>query len=132
QRIDLSEKPADTTAGGFTNEQVAALGVHPNILLVRWEIHSRKGEWLAAFQLAESLVAALPTEPIGWIYSAFALQQLGLLQQARQHLLDGARRCPADWRIAYNLACYASRLGDLAGAWNWLDKAMELGDAAAI
>ena len=77
-------------------------------------------------------MAALPEEPIGWIYHSFALSQLGQLEESRMHLLTAARKFPADWRIAYNLACLTAQRGDLAGAWNWLDESIQLGDAAAI
>ena len=99
---------------------------------MQWEIRLRNGQWLQAFEIAEALVAALPGEPIGWIYRSFALHKLGRVHEARQHLVAAARRFPADWRICYNLACYACQLGDIAGAWNWLDRAMELGEADAI
>lgn len=105
---------------------------HPHLLLVQWEIHVRKREWTAACNTAQALIAALPKEPIGWIYRAFTLQQLGRVQEARDVLLAAARRFPADWRIAFNLASYASQLGDRAGAWNWLDRAAELGDTETV
>ena len=105
---------------------------HPNILLVRWEIAVRAMNWALAIDIAKALIVALPTEPIGWIYHAFAEQQMGLILEARRTLLAGARKLPADWRIAYNIACYNAQLGDVAGAWNWLERAFELGDATII
>ena len=105
---------------------------HPNMLLVRWEIAFRARDWSSASVIAADVMDALPAEPIGWIYRAFAQQQMGQLAEARQTLLAGARRFPNDWRIAYNLACYNAQVGDIAGAWNWLERAAELGDAAII
>ena len=105
---------------------------HPTQLLVHWEIYVRTGQWLAAYAVAQSLVLTLPHEPIGWIYRSFALAKLGRVREARQVLLPGARKFPQDWRIAYNLACYNCQLGDVAGAWNWLDHAIALGDVDSI
>ena len=95
-------------------------------------MHNRSGQWEAALAVAESLVELLPAEPIGWIYRSFALQQLGRLGEAAALLLTGAKRFPNDWRIAYNLGCYLSQLGDRAGAWNWLDRAIELGGEVEV
>ncbi len=114
------------------HEQAPRTTFHPNMLLVRWEIAVRARDWSSALAVAKALIAALPAEPIGWIYHAFAEQQLGQLPEARQTLLAAARKFPKDWRLAYNLACYTAQLGDVAGAWNWLENAFELGDAVII
>ncbi len=126
------ETPTSFAPAATLNPQPTSEKIHPHVLLVNWEIHTRSGQWQAAHDLAQALVAALPGEPIGWIYRAFALQKLGRLEEARQHLLAAARRFPTDWRIAYNLACCVCQMGDMAGVWNWLDKATELGDADAV
>jgi tetratricopeptide (TPR) repeat protein len=105
---------------------------HPNILLVHWEIYTRGHNWAAANNTALAIMNAMAAEPIGWIYRSFALHQLGRLSEAYANLLAASKRFPTDWRIPYNLASYASKLGDRAGAWNWLDRAIELGDADAI
>jgi Flp pilus assembly protein TadD len=114
------------------HESAPRTALHPNVLLVRWEIALRACDWSSAVAIAKALIAAMPAEPIGWIYHAFAQQQLGQLHEARQCLLAAARKFPTDWRLAYNLACYTAQLGDVAGAWNWLENAFELGDAAII
>ena len=106
--------------------------LHPHVLLAHWEMRTRNGEWSSAWTVAEALVATMPGEPIGWICRSFALQQLGRIHEAREQLLKGANRFPTEWRIAYNLACYSCQLGDIGGAWNWLDRAIELGDADSL
>src|SRR6476660_3316047 len=93
--------------------------VHPHILLAHWEIYFRACDWEAALAIAEGLVIRLPDEPIGWIYRSFALQQMKRTEEAKDNLIPAARKFTEDWRIAYNLACYYSQLGDIAGAWNW-------------
>ena len=132
QTLAPSETPALVTTVDSSSARPSPSVLHPNFLLVQWEIHSRNGQWQPALNIAEALVAALPAEPIGWIYRSFALHKLGRVEEARQQLLTAARRFPADWRIAYNLACYVCQLGDFAGALNWLDRAMELGDAGTL
>ena len=124
--------PTSFAPAATLNPQPVPEKIHPHALLVSWEMHTRSGQWQAAHDLAQALVAALPGEPIGWIYRAFALQKLGRFPEARQHLLAAARRFPADWRIAYNLACCVCQMGDMAGVWHWLERAIELGDADAV
>ena len=106
--------------------------VHPHVLLVHWEIQTRAGQWQSACAVARALIAALPAEPIGWIYHSFALGKLGHLEEARTHLFAAARKFPSDWRIAYNLACLTCQRGDLAAAWNWFEESIRLGDAGTI
>jgi tetratricopeptide (TPR) repeat protein len=106
--------------------------VHPHILLVHWEIYFRAGNWQAAHDIAEGLIICLPDEAIGWIYRSFALKQMRQTKEAVTQLLPAARKFSNDWRIAYNLACYNAELGDIAGAWNWLDHAIEIGDVEQI
>jgi Flp pilus assembly protein TadD len=122
-----------TTANATLNCQEELPPVfHPNILLVHWEVQARARQWEAASSTAQALISALPEEPIGWIYHSFALTQLGCVREAFQNLLTAARRFPSDWRIAFNLASYAGLLGDRAGAYNWLDRAIELGDPETV
>lgn len=125
--------------GGAAAEALAALseldsqwGFHPHVLLAQWEIYSRSQQWPAAYAIAVALVHAMTEEPIGWIYRAFALDRMGRTADAAIALLPAARQFPKDWRIAYNLACYVCQGGDRAGAWNWLDRAIELGEPDTI
>ncbi len=125
----LNSAPEETEVPGKTALPPA---FHPHVLLVHWEINVRNRQWPSACSTAQALIAALPQEPIGWIYRSFAWHQMGRIREAWLGLLPAAKRFPQDWRIAYNLACYAGESGDVAGAWNWLDRAIELGDADAI
>lgn len=124
------------TTDQFVDFETAANGTqpvfHPNVLLVHWEIYARSHNWAAANNTALAMMNAMPAEPIGWIYRSFALNQLGRLREAQENLLLAAKRFPNDWRIPYNLASYTSKLGDRAGAWNWLDRAIELGDPDTV
>jgi tetratricopeptide (TPR) repeat protein len=128
--------PSNTeTAGRIKEEKPSGrmqCSIHPHVLLAHWEIYFRAGDWEAARAVAEALVLHLPDEPIGWIYRSFALQQMRRTEEAKDHLIPAARKFSEDWRIAYNLACYCSQLGDVASAWNWLDRAIEIGDVEQI
>jgi predicted Zn-dependent protease len=128
----MMKETAITSEKNIAPEAASQPAFHPNILLARWEIAVRAKDWSAASGIAKAVMAALPSEPLGWIYHGFAQHQLGQSQEARQTLLAAARKFPNDWRIAFNIACYTAQLGDAAGAWNWLDRAMELGDGAAL
>jgi tetratricopeptide (TPR) repeat protein len=125
-----------TTTDNIIDFETAVQGpkpvFHANILLVHWEIYLRNRNWAAANNTALAIMNAMPAEPIGYLYRSFALQQLGRLSEAQQNLVSAARRFPNDWRIPYNVACYSSKLGDRAGAWNWLDRAIELGDPDTV
>ena len=123
------------SAGKSNNEPLTRkieCSVHPHVLLAHWEIYFRADDWAAARVIAEALIVHLPDEPIGWIYRSFALQQMKRTEEAKNSLIPAARKFSEDWRVAYNLACYSSQLGDVAGAWNWLDRAIEIGDVEQI
>lgn len=128
--VKLHPEPTTTTLTASGPQAAAA--VHPHILLVHWEIYFRAGNWQAAHDVAESMILNMPNEAIGWIYRSFALKQMQQTREAVNQLLPAARKFSDDWRIAYNLACYNAELGDIAGAWNWLDHAIEIGDVEQI
>jgi|YelNatPaOPRAMG01_1025707.scaffolds.fasta_scaffold01245_16 Flp pilus assembly protein TadD len=105
---------------------------HPQVLLVRWEIYARQGQWELAHTIAHGLVALAPDNPVGWIHRAYALHQMRRTEEAWQALLPAARKFPQNPTIAYNLACYAAQLDRLEEAKAWLERALQLGDAAKI
>jgi len=128
-RLATSEaEEGEDVLGGMPEAQ----SMPPNALLVYWELYSRNKQWSSAHTIAKALVTEMPEEPIGWIYRSFALHQLGRFREAWTVLLQAARKFPKDWRVAYNAACCACQLGDVAGAWNWVDRAIELGNADVI
>ncbi|HUR44976.1 MAG TPA: hypothetical protein VMZ27_03790 [Candidatus Saccharimonadales bacterium] len=105
--------------------------VHPHILLAHWEIYFRACDWEAALAVAEALVVHLPDETIGWIYRSFALQQMKWIDEGRE-LSPPTSTFTEDWRLALNRACHCSQLGDIPGAWSWLDRAIQIGDVEQI
>lgn len=105
---------------------------HPEVLVVRWEIYAREGQWDLAHTIAHGLVALAPDNPVGWIHRAYALHQLRRTEEAWHALLPAARKFPQNPTIAYNLACYAAQLGRLEEAKLWLERALQLGDPAKV
>ena len=105
---------------------------HPLALLVRWEIYAMANHWEFAHTIAQGIVAIAPSEPIGWINRSFALHKLHRTPEAWIKLLPAAKKFPSEPFIAYNLACYACQIGYTKEAWNWLDKALAIGQAEEI
>jgi len=105
---------------------------HPSVLLVRWEIYARDGYWEFAHTIAHGLVAMAPEESKGWINRSIALHALKRTPEAWCSLLTASQKFPKNPVIAYNLACYASQLGHLEDANQWLLKAFKLEPASQL
>lgn len=108
---------------------------HPDVLEVRWEISAAEKSWQTALQLAEALQVKAPQRASGWIHRAYAVRRVpgGGLQQAWETLRPAFEQFPEVSIIPYNLACYATQMGRLDEAWEWLHKAMEAaGDVPCI
>jgi hypothetical protein len=67
-----------------------------------------------------------PDRPSGWIHQSYTLHEMKRTQEAMQLLLPIVEQFPEEGIIAYNLACYACQLGDLAGAKIWLERASKV------
>jgi predicted Zn-dependent protease len=104
----------------------------PDALEVRWALAAAARNWDACVATGSALIAAAPDRPSGWIHRSFALHELKRTREAADLLLPAAERFPAQWLIRYNLACYTCQLGDRAGAWHWLQKALRLGNPLEI
>ena len=109
-----------------------ALGVHPDVLEVRWQISAKAKEWEACVGLAEGIIALSPDNPFGWIHRSFALHELKRTEEALDNLIRVTKKFAEEPIIPYNLACYACQLGNLKGALSWLKKAFALGHAAQV
>ena len=105
---------------------------HPEVLELRWNLAIRRGQWEAALDLARLVVLASPERPTGWIHQSYALHELKRTDEAWTLLRPMADRFPTDSTIPYNLACYACQLGDLAGAREWIARAIKLGGKREI
>ena len=110
------------------------LQVHPDVLTVRWQIYAKGEQWAGAFEIARTLVEQVPDESFGWIHQAYALRRMpgGGINQAWDALLPAADKFPKEALIPYNLSCYASQMGQLDQAKQWLQRAIELSDPMQI
>jgi tetratricopeptide (TPR) repeat protein len=99
---------------------------HPDVLEVRWAVCAAGKSWEAALGAAELLWAKSPERVTGWIHRAYALRRVrqGGLQKAWDALRPAFEKFPQESIIPYNLACYASQMGRLDDAWDWLLKAI--------
>ncbi len=107
---------------------------HPDVLEMRWAVHSEAKDWEAALPAARALTQAAPDRASGWLHQAYALRRTagGGLQAAFDLLRPAADRFPQDWLIAYNLACYTCQLRQMDTACEWLLRAAGEGDRKQI
>jgi tetratricopeptide (TPR) repeat protein len=111
-----------------------ALRSHPAVLELRWQIFAKAGNWVACLDIAAATVEMAPEFATGWIYRAYSLRRApgGGLAPAQAGLLQAWQKFPKESIIPYNLACYACQFGKLKEAWDWLEKAFDLGDPKAL
>lgn len=109
----------------------------PEVRAARVELHMAAGQWNQVVVVAELLARSNPELAPAWIGWAYALRELNRVAEARAVLLEAEpRHGQTSAVLHYNLACYESLLGDLAGARHRLtvacamDKLLEA-DAAA-
>jgi tetratricopeptide (TPR) repeat protein len=99
----------------------------PEILTVRIDLHSAKKEWGMVVGYGEQLARRYPKKAEGWVSWAFALRELGRIEEAKVVLLEAepihGRKCAL---LRYNLACYCCLLGDQVAAKAWLSRACKM------
>jgi tetratricopeptide (TPR) repeat protein len=105
----------------------SAFRADPDVLQTFYLIQAGAKYWDQALVIAHQLLAVDPERPFGWIQTAYSLNKLGRTEEAYHTLLKALERFPKEVLIRYNLACFASKIGNLGDAWNWLDKTFELG-----
>ena len=106
---------------------------HPVVLDHLWEVAAALKDWEEALRLAIKRLEAFPDDPAGWVHRSYALRRskLGGLQQAWDALFPALGHFPKLSLIPYNIACYASQMGKLSEAWDWLNKAVEIDEDLA-
>ncbi len=110
----------------------AALRAHPDVLRVRYDVYAAAKKWEMAAEIAQALCTLVPHSPFGFVHLAFTLHEMKRTEEAWNVLLPVVAKFPDEYIIRYNLACYAAQLGDLKGAWAWLEKAIDLADTAEV
>jgi Flp pilus assembly protein TadD len=107
----------------------AAAQGHPDVLEVGWLIRAEEQDWNAALAVARRIVEVDPDRPSGWLHRAYALRRAdgGGLPAAWEALRPAHDKFPREPVIAFNLACYACQMGQLAEARAWLQRAVKAG-----
>jgi tetratricopeptide (TPR) repeat protein len=102
---------------------------HPDVLQFRWQLQATRKDWNAAFEVARLLLREWPEDSSNWLHYAYALRRSneGGLDKAFAALEPAAQQFPDEPVIPFNLACYASQMGKLDEARQWLQRAIELG-----
>lgn len=108
------------------------LRAHPKVLKLRFHIYLMGKHFELATAAADGLVEMLPEDPEGWIDRSDALHEMKRTSEAQEKPRPAAEKFPADWRIQYDLACYACQLGEIEEARAFLARAIELGDAQEV
>ena len=99
---------------------------HPDVLQVRVKIYTAAEKWDYVAEVANTLCAMLPDSSFGPLHLAHSLRVLGRPHEARAALLPVADKFPSEWRVAYQLACYSCKVGELKEALRWLEMAMDV------
>lgn len=105
---------------------------HPDVLELRWRLYAAERQWDAALDIARAATQRAPNRSAGWIHQSFCLHELQRTGEAWDLLQSVVDRFPEDVTIAYNLACYACRLGQVNDARTWLLRAVKLRGRAEI
>jgi tetratricopeptide (TPR) repeat protein len=103
---------------------------HPAVLDLRWLIYSKELKWNACREIARAITTQLPNNVVGWLHYAYATRRAtdGSIEAAFEILSSVADKFAEHPTVAYNLACYQCQIGNLPEAWNWLEKAFDIGD----
>ncbi len=99
---------------------------HPDVLQVRCKIYNDAEQWDYLAEIAYSLCTMIPDSAFGPLHLAHALRKLDRTKEALDALLPVADKFLDEWRIAYQLACYSCKLGELKEAMGWLEAAIDV------
>ena len=97
-----------------------------DFLSVRLALLQEQQNWPAVRDCARDYAARAPEEAAAWVTWAYAARRADSISAAQKILIEAIPHHPANGTIQFNLACYASQLGDLADARHHLDLAIAL------
>ena len=98
----------------------------PRVIELRIEVLQMLEKWESARGLAESMANRSPENPDWWIQWAYCLRREQSVTAARDVLIKAVQIHPTAALIVYDLACYATLLGELTGARALLKRAFAL------
>jgi Flp pilus assembly protein TadD len=96
------------------------------VLYARVDIYVAAKKWHLAAAVASHLVKTDPQNPAAWINLAYAVRRAENIQAAEAVLLKARALHPKSAPIAFNLACYASVVGNMEEAKARLQHAIDL------
>ncbi|MDX1952924.1 MAG: tetratricopeptide repeat protein [Verrucomicrobiota bacterium] len=107
---------------------------HPDVLEMRWVLHTANGHWEQSINIATQMVLAAPERPEGWIHRAYSLRRApqGGLEAAWDSLHPALKAFPEEPTIHYNLSCYACQMNRMDEARILLKSALKVGNKNII
>ena len=98
----------------------------PAVLAAKADVHLEAKDWDRLITTGRELARRHPGTPQGWIHWAYALRELGRIDQALAVLREAEPLHPKVGVIHFNLACYHCLLGDLPAAKRRLERACRI------
>lgn len=86
---------------------------HDQVVELKISIGLQLGKWESARIHAQAMAKRNPGNSGWWISWAYALRREKSVEEAREILREALQLHPDELMISYNLACYASVLGEL-------------------
>ncbi len=100
----------------------------PDVLKLRWRIHTAAGRHARAFDVAERLTEEWPDDPEPFVWRSESARKMkgGGCGLALELLLEAVNEFEDEPILPFRVACYECRLGNLDEARAWLHRALEL------
>lgn len=110
----------------------ADVGVHPDLLHLRWQICRCAKNWDQCLETATALTRIAPADPRAWTAMAQTLYFTRRIAEAYDLAVSKITRFPTHWPLYYDAACYACLTGRLDQARQFLRLASTFGDEAHV
>src|SRR5438132_4953273 len=75
---------------------------HPDVLLLRWQIHAQEQDWSECFLLALAWTQQLPDDPGGWVALARSLYHKNRIAEAYEIGIAKAIEFTSSWELLYD------------------------------
>lgn len=98
----------------------------PPVIELRSEISARQGRWDECEEYAKRLVESVPDHPGFWVKYLNSIFHQERFEEAYNESKKAVQTFPKDEAITYNMACYATALGKLEEADQWMSVCLKL------
>ena len=105
---------------------------HPEVLEMQFKIFQQEKRWRAALDTARKYSQIAPEKVNGWLAQAASMHEMEMTEPAMDTLIPLVTMFPNEHLIPYDIACFASRLGRLEEAQQWLNRAFNIGGKAKL